>query len=265
MSSRVEFNDLLDDDLPAELDDEFFDEILDPASDPRPDLTCCPKWLSPWAAKIVQMRDEGLAPESIAWRVEPLVHRYYRDQGTRRLSALESGLRGLTHHPHEYAIGAQVSAREIVDALWLMDAGPLPPPPDDARYIGQYREYTGKIIQMREAGCTIGEIRGWLWKHVKLTGMRNAYYLPHDSNIKYILRREGWVRGGERLPPPPRPKRKSPAAPSDLEVYEDTLDCVYAAWAAEHARTWRNRSRPIDMGGPRGVWIEDLPWEAVAA
>lgn len=48
---------------------------------------------------------------------------------------------------------------------------------------------------------------------------------------------------------------------TDIEIYEDTLDCVYASWAAARALAWRNRSRPIDMGGPRHRWIERSEWD----
>lgn len=249
-------------DADADIDEEIKPEIAPaPEPEPEPDLKACPKWLRPWAAKIVQMRADGLTPGAIAWRVEPLVDRHYREQGEKRLEALKSDRWSLinTYRPPEYARGAKVSPKEVSDALWLMDAGRLPDPPKDRKYHGFLRPFVGKILQMHAAGCGVVQIQNWVREyqsHVDLGAYGYHNWPPSKSNIKYVLRRE-------LLPPkPPKRKKVVHVGPSDVEVYEDTLDCVYAGWAAEHARAWRNRSRPIDMGGPRGVWIDDLPWEA---
>lgn len=191
-------------------------------------------WLKPWAAQIVGMRDSGIPLETIARAIEPLVDAHYREQGQR---------------------GAVVNAEEIREALWLSDNATIPPPPREPKYTGFLYPILGKITEMYKAGYKISTIMFWV-RQYQWYSERPLYGDRHTSvreaNIRYALTREGLIQ--DKLPKP-KP------VPSDIEIYEDTHDCVYAAWSADRALAWRNRSRPIDMGGPRHRWIERSEWD----
>lgn len=203
-------------------------------------------WLSPWADDILLMWLSGISPETIARAVEPLADAYYRAKGHK---------------------SAYVKPAEIRVAIWRI----YNPAPRirmrDAKYRGWLFPVLGNILQMHDAGFSIPLIIDWIHEYQLWSPRRlDPYYCNNlkTQQIRYVLMREGRIQ-----PRPPIVVEVEDWTEyglvedtlSDVEIYEDTLDCVYAAWAADREAAWRNRSRPIDMGGPRGVWIERSEWD----
>jgi hypothetical protein len=63
-----------------------------------------------------------------------------------------------------------------------------------------------------------------------------------------------------------RARRVEKWLPNETEVWLGTEDAVYAQWVASgeaEKKTARRQvlQRPVDMGGPRDMWIEASPWD----
>jgi hypothetical protein len=94
--------------------------------------------------------------------------------------------------------------------------------------------YVNEIIAGWNAGKSTGQIRSEIWPRCTVS----------DVMIRYVLTRHGLIKRN--------PVRHTPVAPP----------CRY--WICWHdmfpPEIKPSFSRPIDMGGPRDVWIERDPW-----
>jgi hypothetical protein len=147
--------------------------------------------------------------------------------------------------------------------------------PDDQRrirperYQGYLRHWVYQIIELHDKGVSASEIAAELRPKV-FARYHDPTYLPSSTLINYILDRVVVKR------PPPR---RASSLATDLTVYpwriewekkeaarEARWNRIVDEWLAEnqqrdYERIRRsNKGRPIDMGGPRDIWIDRDPW-----
>jgi hypothetical protein len=117
-----------------------------------------------------------------------------------------------------------------------------PVPIRKERYGGYLSPWVDKMLFLFGEGKTFTEIAESINVAVRHS-LGNNYYFVSDAMVRYVLQRIRAIPSpGKATPTPVVPPRK-----------------YIVQWTEPTTISWI-RGRPIDMGGPRDVWIERDPW-----